>query len=193
MASRYISDNMNAHQRTLSWASSTYLIPCWLHHQREFPLMMETASISETSLNFYQTTRRNNPEDSHLHARRRENLISNKDYWLHICRYHPYTGMPSETDAEGVWLHTQQQVALTNEVTCVLIRRRTMIVQLVWLLISVMRCARDYKRHNYKRWADRHLLVSGLYYYYYYYYLQHFISDGDISMLYLLLLFLRAK
>jgi hypothetical protein len=25
-------------------------------------------------LNFYQTTRRNDPEDSHLHARRRENL-----------------------------------------------------------------------------------------------------------------------
>jgi hypothetical protein len=30
-------------------------------------LMMEAASTSETSVNFYQTTRRNNPEDSHLH------------------------------------------------------------------------------------------------------------------------------
>jgi hypothetical protein len=30
-------------------------------------LMMEAASGSETSVNFYQTTRRNNPEDSHLH------------------------------------------------------------------------------------------------------------------------------
>jgi hypothetical protein len=39
-------------------------------------LMMEAASISETSVNFYQTTRRNNPEDSHLLARRRENLKS---------------------------------------------------------------------------------------------------------------------
>jgi hypothetical protein len=28
-------------------------------------LLMEAASISETSVNFYQTTRRNNPEDSH--------------------------------------------------------------------------------------------------------------------------------
>jgi hypothetical protein len=28
--------------------------------------MMEAASTSETSTNFYQTTRRNNPEDSHL-------------------------------------------------------------------------------------------------------------------------------
>jgi hypothetical protein len=29
-------------------------------------LMMETASTSKASVNFYQTTRRNNPEDSHL-------------------------------------------------------------------------------------------------------------------------------
>jgi hypothetical protein len=37
-------------------------------------LMMEAASTSETSVNFYQTTRRYNPEDSDLHTRRRENL-----------------------------------------------------------------------------------------------------------------------
>jgi hypothetical protein len=37
--------------------------------------MMEAASSSETSVNFYQTTRRNIPED-HLHTRRRENLKS---------------------------------------------------------------------------------------------------------------------
>jgi hypothetical protein len=30
-------------------------------------LMMEAANTPETLLNFYQTTRRNNPEDSHLH------------------------------------------------------------------------------------------------------------------------------
>jgi hypothetical protein len=30
--------------------------------------MMKAASTSETSINFYQTTRRNIPEDSHLHA-----------------------------------------------------------------------------------------------------------------------------
>jgi hypothetical protein len=34
------------------------------------------ASISETSVNFYQTTWRNNPEDSHLHTHRRENFKS---------------------------------------------------------------------------------------------------------------------
>jgi hypothetical protein len=39
-------------------------------------LMMEAARTSVTSVNFYQTTRRYNPEDSHLHYRRRENLKS---------------------------------------------------------------------------------------------------------------------
>jgi hypothetical protein len=38
--------------------------------------MMKAAKISETSVNFYLTTRRNIPEDSHLHTRRRENLKS---------------------------------------------------------------------------------------------------------------------
>jgi hypothetical protein len=38
--------------------------------------MIEAASTSETSANFSQTTRRNNPEDSHVHTRRRENLKS---------------------------------------------------------------------------------------------------------------------
>jgi hypothetical protein len=39
-------------------------------------LIMESASTSETSLNFYQTTRHNIPEDSHLHTRSCENLKS---------------------------------------------------------------------------------------------------------------------
>jgi hypothetical protein len=39
-------------------------------------LMMEAASTSGTAVSFYQTTRRNTPEDSHLHSRRRENLKS---------------------------------------------------------------------------------------------------------------------
>jgi hypothetical protein len=38
--------------------------------------MMEAASTSETSVNFYQTICRNNPEDSHLHTRRHEILKS---------------------------------------------------------------------------------------------------------------------
>jgi hypothetical protein len=39
-------------------------------------LMMEAANTSETSVNFYPTTRRNTPEDSLFHTRRRENLKS---------------------------------------------------------------------------------------------------------------------
>jgi hypothetical protein len=37
-------------------------------------LTMEAANISETSVNFHQATRRNNSDDSKLHARRREGL-----------------------------------------------------------------------------------------------------------------------
>jgi hypothetical protein len=46
-------------------------------------LMMEAASISETSVSFYKSPRRNNPEDSHLLTRRRENLKSHREWrWL---------------------------------------------------------------------------------------------------------------
>jgi hypothetical protein len=38
--------------------------------------MKEAASTSETPVNFYHTTRLSDPEDSHLHTRRRENLKS---------------------------------------------------------------------------------------------------------------------
>jgi hypothetical protein len=38
--------------------------------------MMEAARTSETLVNFCQTTRRYNPEDSHLCTHRRENLKS---------------------------------------------------------------------------------------------------------------------
>jgi hypothetical protein len=39
-------------------------------------LTMEATSASETLVKFCQSTRRNNPEDSHLHTRRREKLKS---------------------------------------------------------------------------------------------------------------------
>jgi hypothetical protein len=45
--------------------------PCCLHHQGDEP-----ARTSETLVNFYQTTRRYNPEDSHLRTHRRDNLKS---------------------------------------------------------------------------------------------------------------------
>jgi hypothetical protein len=43
--------------------------PCCLHHQGDLDLMalmMEAARTSETLVNFYQTTLRYNPENSHL-------------------------------------------------------------------------------------------------------------------------------
>jgi hypothetical protein len=45
---------------------------CCLHYQGD----ETSARTSETLVNFYQTTRRYNPEDSHLHTHSRENLES---------------------------------------------------------------------------------------------------------------------
>jgi hypothetical protein len=44
--------------------------------------MVAATSTSETLVNFYQTSRPNNPEDSHLSTRRRENLITQFYYLL---------------------------------------------------------------------------------------------------------------
>jgi hypothetical protein len=50
-------------------------------------LMMEAVRTSETLVNFYQTTRRYNPDDSHLRNHRRENLKSylKCNYFPHVC------------------------------------------------------------------------------------------------------------
>jgi hypothetical protein len=44
-------------------------------------LMTDAASTSEMLVNFYQTTQRNNPADSHLHTRHNKNIKSH----LHEC------------------------------------------------------------------------------------------------------------
>jgi hypothetical protein len=46
----------------------------FLAHSLLITLMMEAASTSETSVNSYNTTRRNTPEDSNLHIHRLDNL-----------------------------------------------------------------------------------------------------------------------
>jgi hypothetical protein len=54
--------------------------------------MMEAASTSETLVKFSETTRRNNPEDSHLYTRRSENLISTLQRpfssWRHFTTFY---------------------------------------------------------------------------------------------------------
>jgi hypothetical protein len=65
------------------------VVPCSpvevYHRFREaITLMMETARTNETLVNFCQTTRRYNQEDSHLRTHRRENL---KSYCLQ-CHLH---------------------------------------------------------------------------------------------------------
>jgi hypothetical protein len=53
-------------------------------------LMMEATRTSETLVNFYQTTRRYNPEDSHLSTHRREKLNPTKrnmPSWCHLQRW----------------------------------------------------------------------------------------------------------
>jgi hypothetical protein len=50
-------------------------------------LIMEAARTSETLVNFYQTTQRYNPEDSHLRTHRRENLKSYLGYDWSIQTY----------------------------------------------------------------------------------------------------------
>jgi hypothetical protein len=70
--------------------------PCCLHHQGDeslmmtINLMMEAERTSETLVNFYQTTQRYNPEDSHLRTHRRENLNSYLIYrhdWARSARF----------------------------------------------------------------------------------------------------------
>jgi hypothetical protein len=55
-------------------------------------MMMEAASTSETSVNFYQTTRRNNSEDSYLHTLRRETLKSHsKASKFLVAQFQPFS------------------------------------------------------------------------------------------------------
>jgi hypothetical protein len=58
---------------TVSWDVAPYSL---VEIDRFIALMMEAVSISEMSINFYQTTLCNIPEYSHFHTRRRENLKS---------------------------------------------------------------------------------------------------------------------
>jgi hypothetical protein len=61
----------------LHFSTSPSILGRWL----AIALMMEAAGTSETLVNFYQSTRRYNPEDSHLRTHHRKNL---KSYSFHF-------------------------------------------------------------------------------------------------------------
>jgi hypothetical protein len=75
-------------RRVWRWMSSGMLCSAvWQDIDQRFrghycliALTKDTVSTSKTSVNIYQNTRRNTPEDSHLDTRRRENLKSHP-YW----------------------------------------------------------------------------------------------------------------
>jgi hypothetical protein len=48
---------------------------------------MEAVSTSETSVNFYQTTRRYNPEDSHLHGNEPSGSMNDKKFLNQVSDY----------------------------------------------------------------------------------------------------------
>jgi hypothetical protein len=56
------------------WVVAPYILVAASIIKTIIALMMEAARTSETLVNFYQTTRRYNPEDSHLRTHRHENL-----------------------------------------------------------------------------------------------------------------------
>jgi hypothetical protein len=67
--------------------------------------MMEAARSSETLVNFNQTTRRYNPEDSHLRTNRRDNL---KSYYIRlVCgSYHSSLKKTQEQNREKCYYYS---------------------------------------------------------------------------------------
>jgi hypothetical protein len=63
--------------------------PCYLHHQSDdgasSPWWWRQQAPLKRRVNFYQATRCNNPEDSHLHILRREN---HKSHRITFCSAH---------------------------------------------------------------------------------------------------------
>jgi hypothetical protein len=66
-------ENLKYHLINLFWKAILHYV--W-GFETFIGLIMEAVSTSEMSVNFYKTTWRNAPQDSHLHIRRRKNLKS---------------------------------------------------------------------------------------------------------------------
>jgi hypothetical protein len=70
-------------------------------------MMMEAISTSEMLLNFYQTTRRYNPEDSHLHkkccmytTRTCFNWLTNRHKIARVGENDPLQSFPTRTESD---------------------------------------------------------------------------------------------
>jgi hypothetical protein len=79
----------------------------WLEPARAIALMMEVESISETSVNFYETTRRNIPEDNHLLLLWQVCIITNLCRDIEIDGYYKYT---YATEGKRARTHTHRFV-----------------------------------------------------------------------------------
>jgi hypothetical protein len=77
---------------------------------------MEAARTSETLVNFYQTTRRYNTKDSHLHTRRRENLKSQNlvrlSHLPHSCYMPRLSHLPWFCHPNSLWWRVQRMEIL---------------------------------------------------------------------------------
>jgi hypothetical protein len=81
---------------------------------------MEAARTSETLVNFYQTTRRYNPEDSHLRTHRRENLKSYliKDWFVLAGMFHIREAPIRNSDRESAEIFSRTSSVAPD--TCLL-------------------------------------------------------------------------
>jgi hypothetical protein len=77
--------------------------------------MMEAARTSETLVNFYQTTRRYNPEDSHLRTHRRENL---KSYTNHFIRLRTVVKIKTFREGIDTFVERGSKVMTENNIAC---------------------------------------------------------------------------
>jgi hypothetical protein len=93
-------------------------------------LMMEAASTSETLVNFYQTTRCDNPEDSHLHTTRIHGATTQKtaifilpEYTVRQPRRQPssYYQTTRCDNPEDSHLHTTRIQGATTQTTIIFI------------------------------------------------------------------------
>jgi hypothetical protein len=95
--------------------------------------MMEAARISETLVNFYQTIRRYNPEDSHLRTHRLENLKSYFTFMLNKVTFYCGLALPQVLDGREdlqIWrvsVNAMNKQSLTGARRVVILRHKNIV------------------------------------------------------------------